>query len=348
MNKPALMCLMVVSLFWSSAQLLAEQVDGSVGAGLLENRLAADVFAVVDGVEITAEELDVNVQSAKRQRFYHGKVEGEQLALLRAEVGQQLIETILFDAEAKRLKIKADATKVKARLKQVEQQYRGAEGWKRHRKVWLASLRDKLETEGRIAGLKLRVFTEAVAGTDAANEALVRAYYQANPDKFTTPGQLRLRLILLKVEPWAPAQSWQAALFEAQNLKRKLDGGADFAALARLHSSDASAADGGDLGLVHQGMLATEAQLHIEGLAVGRISEPLRLLRGVALFRIDEKVAPALNAYEQVVERARGLYQRDREQQAWDSLKKSLRAQAVIEMSVTKSNIPSPASGEGR
>jgi len=160
----------------------------------------------------------------------------------------------------------------------------------------------------------------------------VRAYYESHPDKFTTPERLRVSMILLGVQPWAPGTAWEAAQDEAQRLLAQLREGADFAQLARLHSADASAQHGGDLGYVHAGMLASEAQSVLDALAPGELSAPVRLLKGVAIFRLDERHAPVLNDFARAEARAQGLLRREREEQAWQDLLAALRAGTSIEI----------------
>jgi parvulin-like peptidyl-prolyl isomerase len=188
-------------------------------------------------------------------------------------------------------------------------------------------LRQVVEKRDLIAQLRQQV-TEVTEPDVAA----VEAYYRAQPDKFTTPERLHLSLIMLGVEAWAPQVKWQAAEQEAERLVQQLRAGeADFAALARLHSSDASAARGGDLGYVHLGMLAAEAQAHVNGLELGAVAAPLRLLQGIAIFRLDGREAARLNPFDQVQERARGLLQRQQQQQAWLQLIEGLRQRTPVQ-----------------
>ena len=125
-------------------------------------------------------------------------------------------------------------------------------------------------------------------------------------------------MILLRVEPWAGGAVWEAAQEEAQRLFARLGDGASFGDLARLHSADGSAAKGGDLGYVHKGMLAREAQEVLDAMKPGTFSAPVQMLQGFALFRLDERVAPQLNAFEQVEERARDLLHREFRERAWE------------------------------
>ena len=76
------------------------------------------------------------------------------------------------------------------------------------------------------------------------NEKEVKAYYAANQAQFTEPEQLRVSVILLKVDPSSPAATWKQVDEQAQALAKRARAGEDFAALARQHSADPSAPQG--------------------------------------------------------------------------------------------------------
>jgi len=288
--------------------------------------VAEALFATVGNEVISVAEYEAHVEAGLRQRYYHGKVPEAELKAFREEMAAELIDRVLLVQEARRRGLQAQAAHVEAVIEQTRQRYRHDPVWLQQQETLIARLRDGVEKRDLIAQLR-----QQVTQIGKPDEQAVRAYYQTHPDKFTTPERLRLSLIMLGVEAWAPQTKWQAAEQEAQRLLSRLrDGKADFAELARLHSSDASAAQGGDLGYVHLGMLAPEAQQHIEGLEIGAIAEPLRLLQGFALFRLDGREAARLNDFEQVRERAGGLLLRQQQQQAWLQLIEGLRQQTPV------------------
>ena len=106
--------------------------------------------------------------------------------------------------------------------------------------------------------------------------------------------------------------------------------GKNFAELARLRSSDDSAEKGGDLGYIHKGMLSDEAQQVLDQMKVGNISEPVQLLKGIAIFRLDERVQPVVNTFKDSEERARGLLAREKGEAAWEKFLAKLRANTQI------------------
>ena len=98
--------------------------------------------------------------------------------------------------------------------------------------------------------------------------------------------QTHARHILIRVNE---VVSEEDARHRLEALKERLDNGADFAELARLHSQDLSAAKGGDLGWLYQGDTVPEFERAMDGLKVGEVSQPIRTPFGWHLIQILER-----------------------------------------------------------
>lgn len=295
------------------------------GAAVAEPPPAAAPVLVVQGQAITRADYDAALHEAARQRFFHGRPTPEQREALRHEVTLGLIDRVLLVNEARRRRLTPDAARREAVLTRAQARLAQLDLTPAAREEALGVWRQRAEEEALVVALE----AEATR-LPPASEQMLREYYAAHLDKFTTPARQRLGLILLKVAPSAPVGAWQAAQAEGKRLAERLKQGADFADLARIHSGDASAERGGDLGWVHAGMLAPEAQAAVEALAPGEVSAPLTLLQGVALFRVLERQPPQRNSFEQVVERVRGLWAREQAAQAWQGVLHNLRRHAEI------------------
>lgn len=296
-------------------------------AAAVASPLDQDVYTRVDGEIISAEEYRAAVRSLTRRTFYHGKVPAEQATEVARRAGAELITRRLLLREAQRRELAPDEAWVEAQLTAYDRRYRGNARWEENRARILPKLRRGLEEESRLQQLKARVTAIADPGEKELN-----AYYRQHPEKFTEPARSRLSVILLGVDASAGVATWDAARKEARALVEKLRKGADFAAMARLHSADPSAAKGGDMGYLHRGMLAAPAQKAVDALRVGQISEPVVLLQGVAIFRLDEVKQAVLRDFDSVRGRALGLWRREQSEQAWQSLVEGLWRRASIEI----------------
>ena len=103
-------------------------------------------------------------------------------------------------------------------------------------------------------------------------------------DATLTVTETRARHILLRP---SGQRSQIAARAQLANFKRELDAGrADFAKLAREHSQDGSADNGGDLGWVAPGVFVPEFEEVMNRLQINQISEPLVSRFGVHLIQV--------------------------------------------------------------
>jgi parvulin-like peptidyl-prolyl isomerase len=113
------------------------------------------------------------------------------------------------------------------------------------------------------------------APEDAANGELDQDFADAIFKAGIEPGQL--------LEPVKSAFGWHVILIWhrptdlewAETLKTQLDGGADFAKLARDNSESDDAETGGDMGWIAKGQLPELLDLKIFGTPVGEVSDPL-------------------------------------------------------------------------
>jgi parvulin-like peptidyl-prolyl isomerase len=298
------------------------------------------LYAKVDGTPVTQRDFHAAFTNFLRQKYYHGQVPEGQIEQARHEVGDQLVDRVLLLREAQRQGLQPDEKKVADTISGYEQRYAASEMWQKNRETLLPGLKKQLEEQDLLA--QMETIGHAIPEVD---DAAVRSFYAAKPELFTEPEKQRIHTILLKVDPSAPAAQWEAARVEAADIVARLRADkATFEDLARLHSLDRSADDGGDMGYVHRGMIPETIQTRLDTFQLGAVGDPIDVLEGVAIFRVDERVSGKLMPYEAVATRARELLERERTADAWRDFVARLRAAAKIEI-VDAGNAPAPASG---
>lgn len=302
-------------------------------------------FVRINGQEISVAEYDRFAREAFRQKFYHGQPpEAEVQAMLRS-VGQQLIDNVLLAAEAERRKIAPNKASVDEEIAKYEKQYANSENWKTQRETTIPRIRSFLEAKSRVDRLEAQVRDIPTPKEDA-----VRAFYKRSPDLFTEPEKVRVGVILLRVDPGAPSSAWEKAMTDAKGMHESLKKGANFGELAKLRSQDGSKDNGGDMGYLHRGMLAEEVHKEIDSLKPGQILAPIRILEGVAIFKLIDRQVAKLRPFDAVRERAEGLLRREEANKTWENFLQSLRAKAKVEIHPMFSEImnpATPASGKG-
>lgn len=144
-----------------------------------------------------------------------------------------------------------------------------------------------------------------------------------------TMTQTKARHILLRLSPQLSEADARARLDDFR--KRLLAGKADFAALAREHSQDSSAAQGGDLGWASPGMFVPEFEEVMSQLAPGQVGAPLVSRFGVHLIEVTERRTVKLTA-SQRNEAVRALLREKKLQDAYRIWLQDLRGRAYVEM----------------
>ncbi len=98
--------------------------------------------------------------------------------------------------------------------------------------------------------------------------------------------QTHSRHILIKINELT---SEGEAKLKIQKIKERLDGGEDFAELAKLYSEDTSASSGGDLGWLSPGDTVPEFEKTMNELLPGQVSNPVKSQFGWHLIQVLER-----------------------------------------------------------
>jgi parvulin-like peptidyl-prolyl isomerase len=304
---------------------LAPAVEPAPAAAVV--RAAPPAVVTVDGRRVSPAQFEQALAAAVRMRYYHRTPPEGEMAPLRREVADALVEIILVADEARRRGLAPDAARVDKDLETIEARFRGRPGWAEHRAAQVATWRADLEDRDLAEALEKRTRADV-----SPTPAQARAFHEANPALFTEPEKVRVGLILLKVDPSAGRAARDRARDEATGIVQRLAKGADFAELAKIHSGDDSGPKGGDLGYVHRGALPEAIQAAADALDGGRISAPIDVLEGIAIIRVSDRQPARLRPYADVAARATELLRRKAADEAWKSFVAALRAKAKVEI----------------
>ncbi len=143
-----------------------------------------------------------------------------------------------------------------------------------------------------------------------------------------TVTQTRARHILLRT---GPQLSQADALARLAGYRQQIASGqGNFEALAREHSEDGSASQGGDLGWASPGQFVPEFEQAMTALRPGEMSAPLVSRFGVHLIRVDERRQATLTQREQR-DMVRGVVREKKLDEALQAWTEDLRGRAFVE-----------------
>jgi len=121
---------------------------------------------------------------------------------------------------------------------------------------------------------------------EAVTDAAIQAAYDAQFAGTEPEREINAAHILVETED------------KAKEVKALIDGGADFADMAREHSTGPSGPNGGDLSWFTKGMMVKPFEDAVFALTVGEVSEPVQTNFGWHIIKLNderEKDAPALD-----------------------------------------------------
>jgi parvulin-like peptidyl-prolyl isomerase len=283
------------------------------------------IFAQIDDLTITREQFEAIFQSAVRYKYYHGTVPADELEKFRKQVADDIVTQQLVFNQALKEGLQPDRDQINEGVDAFNLKNASDPEWETKREQVIPQLIEKLERQDLIEKMEARVRDVPAPDADA-----VRQFYLDTPEKFTEPERRWVSVILLKVPPFANEDGWLEAEEEIGLLKQRIESGEDFAALAKQYSGHLSASNGGDLGFLHSGVLESTVQEKIEALEVDQLSEPIRVLEGVTLFRLNGIEAPQLKSYSEVKDRAANLLYLALQDSAWESYVSELRSSANV------------------
>ena len=140
------------------------------------------------------------------------------------------------------------------------------------------------------------------------DEADVRKYFEAHKTEFE---QVRARHILIRVQgspaavrPGQKDLTEAEALAKAQDLRKRIQAGEDFAQLARQESDDTgSGAKGGDLGFFRHGQMVPSFEEAAFAMQPGDLSEPVKTPFGYHVIKLEAKESKSFEDVRPELER---------------------------------------------
>ena len=198
----------------------------------------ADAIAVVGDQEITKAEYDRLLASA--EKTYEAREQEfpaagtPEFAQLRNAIVRSLVEQAQFEIAAEELDVTVTDEDVDKRLAELKEQFFEGDEQKYKDELEAQGLtEEQVKSDLRTRLLSEKVFEKVTNQVEVTDED-VQAYYEENEAQFETPASRDVRHIVVKSKA------------KADQLRAQLEGGANFAKLARQFSTDeASKKDGG-------------------------------------------------------------------------------------------------------
>ena len=245
------------------------------------------VAAVVNGSEISRDELDRSVANVLTQRKVDpASLAESEMTALQTRILNVLISKELLWQEAKAKGYQVSDQELNETLDNIKARYPDEQ-------AYVADIEKRGLSEEAFANVVSQTLSvqqlvkESIMGSVSVTDEEIHDYYTANPDKFTIPEQVHTGHILIKVGSDADDATDAAARAKIDGILEQARGGADFAELAEQYSEGPSASKGGDLGFAGRGNFVKPYEEAAFALEVGQISPVVKTQFGYHIIKLE-------------------------------------------------------------
>jgi peptidyl-prolyl cis-trans isomerase C len=188
-----------------------------------------------------------------------------------------------------------------------------------------------------------------ISGKVEVTDEEAKKFYEANKAEFEQPETVKASHILFRVNKEDPEDVVNKKLEEAKTAESRAKKGEDFMALAKELSEEPGAKDsGGDLGFFPKDRMVPEFAEVAFSQQVGDVSTPVRTQFGWHVIKVTDKKAAGTLPYDEVKTQLIAYLKAKKQEEAAQSLLKSLRNSAQIESTLpTPTPEPSPSEPAG-
>lgn len=167
------------------------------------------------------------------------------------------------------------------------------------------------QTPEKVSISYLELNAAELAKNISLDEKELRAFYDSELQRFTTAGKRRVSHILFEAPEDASDEERQAKHSLAQHTLTRLDKGEEFTQLAKELSEDTGSAEqGGDLGIISEGMMPGVFEETVFALQQGQISDVIETEFGYHIIKLTELSEKQVRPFEDVKAEVEATYRR--------------------------------------
>ena len=248
----------------------------------------------------------------------------------RKQVLNDFIAKTLLTNEIKRLNISASDEEVKEAQEQVKNDLpKGMtiDDLMKKNKITKEQMKEDLRFRIKISKL---VMTQ-MSGKSKPTDKEINDFYQKNKDKFKMPESVHVRHILVAKAPEDDDKVKAEKKAKAEDLRKQLLAGANFAEIAKKNSDCPSKETGGDLGVFTRGEMVKQFEDAAFSQEVNAIGPVVETEYGFHVIQVLERHASkALALDDRMKGNISAFLERQKQQEAFDAMLKKLRDKAKI------------------
>lgn len=290
-----------------------------------------DVLARVNGEAVKKADLDRVIKNMELSANQPIPPERRDEILRRAL--DQLVTYTVLSQEIRARKVTVTDAEIDGNLKQMQSQFPSEAEFTKALAARGMTL-ERLRADARVDMSINRMVEAEVASTPPPTDAQAREFYDKNPDKFKQDEAIRASHILIPADEKADDATKKKARAEIDEVLKALKAGGDFAELAKKHSKDSSAAQGGDLNFFPKGQMVPAFDQAAWALKPGEISDVVTTPFGYHIIKVTDRRPASTVPFEQVSARIKEYLAQQQKQERASAFIESLKQKAKIEVLV--------------
>jgi peptidyl-prolyl cis-trans isomerase C len=256
--------------------------------------------ATVNGVAISKSDYDAEISRLDRQVAMTGRTPDEkEMAEMKQKVLDNMIGREILKQEAAKQGIKADEAEAASQMEALKKKFGSEEEFKNamaKMNVTEETIKNQFASE-----LALRkLIDKEVADKITLGPAEAKDFYDKNPEIFKTPEMIRASHILVKVEQGASPEEKAKALEKIKGIQKRIQGGEDFAEVAKQVSDCPSKEKGGDLDFFQRVQMVGPFEDAAFALKPGQVSDIVETEYGYHLIKLTDKKDAGVMTFEEM------------------------------------------------
>ncbi|WP_136515007.1 peptidylprolyl isomerase [Geomonas edaphica] len=284
----------------------------------------------VNGAPITRAQLDRTIKALVGQRDLK-QLPPDMLKKATDAALNQLTAAELLYQDGMKLGVKDLDKQVTERITQSKYQYPSQAEFDKALKSVDMTQKD-LEEAARKDIVINNLIVQRFADKADVSEAEVRKYYEENKLKQFTQGErLKVSHILIGVAKDASIDAKRQAMEKALAVLKRVKGGEPFADVAKKESTSPTKNQGGSIGIIGKGQTMPPFEKAAFALKPGEISNVVETALGYHIIKVEQKLPPATERYEDVKNQIAGNIKREKIRQLLATYVEQLRGKAKIE-----------------
>jgi peptidyl-prolyl cis-trans isomerase C len=249
-----------------------------------------DVVATVNGDKVQKWELESALHQVEARAGQ--PIPADRRDEIVRSVLDQVVTFHVLAEEARARNLQVTDADVAARMAQMRSGFPNEDAFKQALAAQNVTV-EQLQWQTRMSLAVQKVVDTEVTSKIAVDDQAVGAFYQQNIDRFKQGESVHASHILVTVPQNATPADKAKARAKAEQILKKVRGGADFAAVARAESQDpGSAPNGGDLGFFPKGQMDPAFEQAAFALKPGAVSGVVESQFGFHIIKVFEKKAP--------------------------------------------------------